>query len=242
MFEVIRTWLNGTREYFTGVAIFDQVSKNVALKQVFAQGSSVYNRHRLVAELTKIFHELKAQQPKEITVPKIPAISKRIVTPAVNKVDEPKPTFTESDLYKNAHLEATKLYKVYMNKRAELFALCKVEDWQDQNNRELVKQRCKLAIEVVELSVKSAKLFEVADYVKEHNRMPQEYVDIENDPYEALPDHLVKQTLNNARKAYNKLKDKPATEERLHLMQKHQDNIKILEAKWRLLNSQQTTK
>ena len=60
--------------------------------------------------------------------------------------------------------------------------------------------------------------------------------DEEETEYDNLPDHLVKKTLDNLRKNYNKIKNREQTPERIELLQKHEKNIKKLMAKWDLLN------
>lgn len=232
MFETVRTWLNGTKEYFTGVAIFDKISDNKILKEIFSSGKSAYKEQRLFEEIKNHYLILK-QDHREEPVTKQPKV-RSIATPV--KIAQTTKDHSNTDLYKQAHQGAMKLYKECMNMRAQLFGLATVETWQDQNSPDLIAKRSKMAIDVVVMYNQASQLFEVADYVKLHNRLPVEQVNTAEDPYANVPDFLIKQELSNARKAFNKLKDKPVTDQRLILMAKHQKNISILEQKWHSLS------
>ncbi|MBC7509375.1 MAG: hypothetical protein H7320_11615 [Ferruginibacter sp.] len=234
MFETIRTWLNGTREYFTGVAIFNKFSDNTILKEVFSAGKSAYKEERLFDEIKNYYSILKDEQSSD-AVSVVDEKETNIIPPVLvqKKTIE---DYSDTELFKQAHQGAMKLYKQCINIRAQLFGLATVETWQDQNSPDMIAKRAQMAIEVVMLYNEASKLFEVADYVKLHNRLPVEVVPIEEDPYSNVPDFLIKQELSNARKAFNKLKNKPVTDERLVLMAKHEANIKILEKKWHSLS------
>ena len=233
MFETIRTWLNGTREYFTGVAIFSNFSDKKTLKEIFASGKSAYKEERLFTEIKNYYLVLKedSDQPAEpVQVEKTSPLP--VPVPVITSAAD----YSNTDLFKQAHQGAMKLYKECMNLRAQLFALTTVESWQDQNSPDIIVRRSKLAVDVVVMYNKASQLFEVADYVKLHNRLPVDQVPEVEDPYANVPDFLIKQELSNARKAFNKLKKKPVTDQRLVLMAKHQNNILILEKKWHSLS------
>ena len=140
-------------------------------------------------------------------------------------------TRTYTKLCKN---EADLAYKKVMNDRAVLFSLANVDDFTDPNMPAKVQEREKLAIAVVTGFQKVSDLYDTANYVKENGRLPNSDTSTETE-YDNLPDELVKQQLDNCRKAFNKLKSKEQTPVRIELMQKHQENIKKLEARWHSL-------
>jgi hypothetical protein len=238
MLETLRAWLNGTKEYYTGVAIYATLGSNSTLLSLFRKGKSLYNSKRLEEELLVICNNLKSRLTNNhAAVPYIivPAVKAKVQAQESQSVT-PVSNFNE-ELYTACKREADLVYKEAMNLRAELFALGRAQGYEDINRPDLVQQRSKMAVEVVVLYNKASKLYERANYVKEHGRLPNE---IENDEeeteYDNLPDHLVKKTLDNLRKNYNKIKHREQTPERIELLQKHEKNIKKLMTKWDLLN------
>ena len=90
---------------------------------------------------------------------------------------------------------------------------------------------------VVEGYKEASELYDKAEYVRINGRLPDQPAlepDDESD-YDNIPDHMVKQELDNLRKNYNKMKKRPQTPERVVLLQKHEMNIKKLEDKWHSL-------
>lgn len=138
-------------------------------------------------------------------------------------------------LYLICKKEADDAYKKVMNKRAVLFSLCSKEDLTDPNTPDRIQAREKLSLEVVREFNDVSKLYERADHVKIHGRLPDADAQENELDVEALPDHLVKPTLDNIRKNVNKIKKRELTAERLALLQKHDENIKKLDARWLLL-------
>lgn len=218
MLDQLREWLNGSREYYKGVALYEIVGDNADFLSLAKKGKSDFTHKKLQDALLKICLQLK----NEIIEP-----ADKISQHAAPAAPENKP------LYEAALKEATLLFKESMNDRATLFALANTEGFEDPNRPDLVAQRSKQAVDLVVKYNRVSELFDRAAYVKKHGRLPVDEAD-ENE-FDALPDHLVKDALNNARKAYNKLKSKEQTAERVALMQKHKKNIKKLELKWQSL-------
>ena len=140
------------------------------------------------------------------------------------------------ELYSACKKEADLLYKKVMNDRAVLFALANEDDFLNPNLPDKVARREKLAIEVVTGWQKVSQMYDRAAYVKENGRLPNTEENI-TEEYNSIPDVLVKKQLDLARKAFNKLKNKEATPQRVVLMQKHKSNIEKLEAKWHSLQA-----
>jgi ribosome-binding ATPase YchF (GTP1/OBG family) len=127
-----------------------------------------------------------------------------------------------------------------MNLRAVAFSLATVEGFEDVNRPDLVAKRSPIVVDAVIKYQRASKLYDIAKYVHDHGRLPNE--DAEHDEateMDAVPDELVKSTLDNLRKNYNKMKKREQTPERVALLQKHVTNIKKLEARWHLLKFQQ---
>ncbi|HVW99476.1 MAG TPA: hypothetical protein VHA52_03410, partial [Candidatus Babeliaceae bacterium] len=59
MLEQIRAWLNGSRDYFKGVALYMEANKNVAILEVLQLGPNEYRKKRLYKELHDIYEQLK---------------------------------------------------------------------------------------------------------------------------------------------------------------------------------------
>lgn len=77
----IKEWLNGSRDYSLGVALYEAHGTDEGLKQMFAQGFSQYRQQRLVAAL----QELK-EHPTIVELPSEP----RTITVAVNEAVLPE--------------------------------------------------------------------------------------------------------------------------------------------------------
>lgn len=256
MLDTLKAWLNGTREYNTGVQLYNHLGKDEKLMALFAQGKTLYSNFRLQEELRVICQELKKSKKETATPPvatgeaitspepaklkhgylpkhkaeefneTLSAITEQVAAIA-NSISPPNP-----ELYSACLAEAKTEYKEAMNKRAVLFSMVPDNKFEDPNRPDLVASRKDLALEVVSRYNNASELYDRADHVKLHGRLPdQEAEDIENEVAE-LQDHEVKPALDNARKAFNKLKGKEQTAERIALMQKHETKIKALEKRW----------
>ena len=268
MQQTLRNWLNSRKDYFQGVAIYEQFNPDEKLLAVLNNGPNDFRQKRLVEELLKIYQNLNSKQNEGIQ--SIPAEvsgmagkkessknaikvaqNANIVTQNVNKVASDANEVTPSkakgvtspvnpELYNACLEEANNEYKKVMNARAVLFKKAAPDGYLDINKPDLIKDRGGLAIEVVQGWQKVSELFDRANYVHQHGRLPSSGADLEDDnEYDLIPDSLVKQRLDNARKAYNKLKNKERTPERVALLQQHEENIKKLKAKWDSLRPQQ---
>lgn len=252
MQETLRNWLNSRKDYFQGVAIYEQFNPDEKLLAVLNAGPNEFRQKRLVEELLKIYQKasppssLQRERGEETSAEKI---SKKHINVAQNAKDaspQPSPrgegeaTPVNPELYNACLEEANNEYKKVMNARAVLFKKAAPDGYLDINKPDLIKDRGGLAIEVVQGWQKVSELFDRANYVKQHGRLPSSGTDLEDDnEYDLIPDSLVKQRLDNARKAFNKLKKKERTPERVALLQQHEENIKKLKAKWDSLRPKQ---
>lgn len=265
LLKPLRAWLNGRRDYFTGVAIYSQHNPDKNLLPVLKVGPNEFRVKRLLEELLLIYNELTeagCETPKASPQPpdknretrsvqnsenasivsKTPAsVSKtpeKYSTKEPKNIPEAKPV--NEELYLACKEEADNQYKKVMDKRAVLFHKARPDGYLDINKPDLMFDRGELAIEILQGWKKVDELYERAKFVKLQGRLPASSGEDEEDTeYDHLPDTLVKQQLDNARKAYNKLKKKQPTPERIALMQKHEANIKKLTEKWDLLQPKQ---
>jgi hypothetical protein len=250
MLETLRAWLKGNKDYDTGVDLYSQVGDNAALIRLFANGATDFNRRRLEQELLKICKTLK-NNPNDYSwhsdtgrpVSNIVGLrpeSKLQQEPGGGHHEDRIPTPSAPakqpanlELYNAAKLQADKLYKQTMNNRAVLFSLAQ-DDYTEPNTEERINARAKLALSVVMNFQEVSALYDKAEHVKTFGRLPDQGDNEENE-YDHLPDHLVKQTLDNLRKNLSKIKKREQTPERIALQQKHEANIQKLSDKWHLL-------
>ena len=240
MLGTIKTWLNGGKNYFTGVLLYEQTGKDKRLLELFKKGPSDFSKKKLQDELQAICDQLKSTDEKPASQKAIPPAKKKeiITSSPLPKLPHQKiDPGTNPQLYEACIAEANKVYKEAMNLRAELFLSAKANDFEDPNRPDRVQQRSKIAVNVVEGYKAASGLYDKAEYVRINGRLPEQPAlepDDESD-YDNIPDHMVKQELDNLRKNYNKMKKRPQTPERVALLQKHEMNIKKLEDKWHSL-------
>lgn len=253
MLEPLRAWLNGSKEYNTGVALYGQLGSNTALLNLFVKGPTDFTRRRLQEELLSICNRLKSTSNDNPGTP-----AENISRPAVpyeshtrNQLPQGHNIHKVSDdlileqkreeqpvnavLYDATLQQANKLYKETMNNRAVLLGLANAEDFTDLNTEAKINTRAKLALSVVIGWEQTSALYDKAKYVKEHGRLPDQEDKQDENEYEHLPEHLVKQTLDNLRKNVNKMKKREQTPERVALQQKHEVNIEKLLKRWHSL-------
>jgi hypothetical protein len=251
MLEALRLWLNGNRDYWPGVILYAQCKPDTRLIALMKKGKTDFTTKRLYEELLAECNRLKAidnvsteNGESTNTTTNEERAESRLgdLAPTIRKetilVSPPKEPVNPT-LYEACKLKADNQYKEAMNLRAVLFGEATVQGYEDVNRPDLVQKRSKKAVDVVVLFNRASKLYEIADYVKLHGRLPNE--DAEHDEateMDAVPDELVKSTLDNLRKNFNKMKKREQTPERVVLLQKHEGNIKKLEARWHLLKFQ----
>lgn len=234
MLASVRAWLNSSRNYYSGVAILSEIGCDKALLEVLQKGPNDFRVRRVEEEMLAAYEGLiTSGSPKKIPLTPEKYSAK---TPENIPQQETQEKPVNEELYAVCKREADLLYKKVMNDRAVLFALANEEDFLDPNMPDKVSKREKLAIAVVTGWQKVSEFYDRAAYVKQNGRLPNTEENIISE-YDSLPDELVKQQLDNSRKAFNKLKKKEATPERVILMQKHKINIEKLEAKWRSLQA-----
>lgn len=210
MLEQLRSWLNGSRDYWIGIVLYDHLGDNETLKELFKRGESAFNRRKLDQSLHAIWDQN----------------NRRIPEPVENLKKETE----NSELIAACKLKADKEYKKIMNMRAVLFQMTNTKGALDQNTPELIKKRSHLALEVVAGYNHLSQLYDTVAFVKNTGRLPDQ--DPQETDFNLIPNHLVKQVLDNTRKNVNKLKKREQTPERVALIQHHEKNIEILIHRW----------
>lgn len=256
MLEQLRNWLNGPREYTSGVLLYLHLGDNEALKHLLKKSKNDYNVKRLQQELLAICVHLKSikygnskndetnstsstkdkksfDEDKRNRHRQDSSSTKDVIVPAPASADEI--SSQNIRLYEACHQEANKKYKEAMNTRAVLFAMLPTDEYADANQQDFVLQRSDLAIKVVNLYNEASDLFDRAAYVKEHGRLPDAAPVTDVIDMELVPEYQVKQHLDNRRKNYNKMLKKVQTPETVLKIQQHEIDIKILERRWHSL-------
>ncbi len=232
MLDTIISWLNGTRDYNMGAAIYNVVGENHAFKKLFSTGYTLYNNFKLQEELQSICNKLKASSKQSHTI----AVGSKY------NLEEKKFTKTTEnsnpELYEVQKNSTNKFYKEVMNKRAVLFSMVPDDQYTNYNTPDLIKAREQLCLEIVEGYNNVSKDYDKLDFIKANGHLPELNNAVKED-VEAfvnnLSDFEVKPMLDNARKAKNKLVIKEQTPERLSLIQAHQQKIILLEKRWHSL-------
>ena len=241
MLETVKAWLNGTRDYNTGALLYNIVGTDHQLKQLFAQGHNMWNNYRLQEEMLKICEALKnGQQPVTVVKTDEKEANERLLSNITDTIEQIAKTINppNPELY-NASLEdAKRVYKGAMNKRAVVFSMIPTDKYSHINRPDLVEARRKLCLDAVKEYNEASALFDQADYVKLQGKLPDEPDASVDDEVAGLEDYEVKPALDNARKAYNKLKGREQTADRVALMQKHKAKIEKLEERWHSLKPQ----
>lgn len=219
MLQELRSWLNGSREYYSGVALYEMLGDDPVMLRIFKKGKTEFTTKKLPNILLEICDRLKEKNQ--------PAI--KIISAPGKENDLPY----NKSLHEAAMREALHLYKNMMNERAVLFSMVNVPGYEDINTPAQILERGKLAVNLVLKNQLVSKLYDDAAYIRQYGKRPEDSEPTSE--FEALPDHLVKEALNNARKAYNKLKLKEQNTKRVARLQQHAENIQKLEARWRSL-------
>lgn len=227
MLDKLNAWLNSSKDYDSGVLLYESLQHKADLLVMFKKGVNEFRKHRLHQVLQALAKEMKDNP-----------FSGNISVKATNGTGADQQVFNNpvkvlpvnQELYNAAIDAADKQYKELMNLRAVLFSTIDANSY-DPNTTERVAIRCKPAIAIVRGFQAVSQLYEDAAFVKA-NGYPPDQGEPGNNDYENLPDDLVKQKLDNLRKNYSKMNQREVTPARFLLLQKHKANIEKLAARW----------
>lgn len=223
MLEQLRAWLNGARDYQQGVGLYYVVGDNLQYKGLFIKGKTDFTYKLLQDELMAICLRLKNTAAGS--------------APAATTATDPGPV--NAALYEASRKEANIQYKAAMNSRAVLFRMATAALTSlDPNTDEQILARQQLAVDVVNNYNEASALYDRADYVKKHGKLPDEAVMQPEEEKTDVADVMVFYTLCNSRKYYNKMKARRDTAKNVAKMQQYQERIKELENRWQLLKQQ----
>ncbi|HRN79981.1 MAG TPA: hypothetical protein PKY29_04480 [Ferruginibacter sp.] len=234
MKAVFEKWIKTGKDYYTGVALAIKYIDDKKVIALLRQGDSTFNKELLMKTVRAHISRHTSVRTTH-TIRKPEPVKKQRILEATPAFQPPGDEIKNPELYTAAREEANKVYKEAMNERAVLFKMATPDDHTLVNMPDLIQQRAPIALRVMELYILASKLYEKADYIKTTGRIPGGDEEPEHQDFNLIPDVQVKQTLDNLRKNYNKMKKRERTPERLALLQKHERNIKILEERWRLL-------
>jgi hypothetical protein len=241
MFQLIRNWLNGSQEYFTGMALLKRCNPapSETILVELRKGPTEINRKRLremlAAEFQKNAGVSSSPTPQPLKTPK-------------NAVPATTLPVSPSDHSKNpiciaCKREADNLYKQMMNERAVLFAgIRSLQPHEDPNRPDLIQKRKKPCIDIAMMAIKVGRLYNRADYALKHGKIPEMEFAAEQCDADNIPDHLVKQRLDNLRKNISKMSKREPTPERLTLILSHRKSIETLESRWKIIRADQESK
>jgi hypothetical protein len=258
MLNEVRKWLNSSRDYTAGARIYAQAGNNPLLRSLFLKPRTDFSYKLLQDELLQIYHSLKALadgQPAEISEPAStsaetdPESEQPKKGHGSGKADSssdgskvPDRRGPNPELYEAAHSEAIKPYKEAMNDRAVLFRMIPSTACEDPNRPDLIEQRRELGLNVVKKYNEASALFDRADYVRIHGKLPDN-----EQPEEKLADPdqvhecLVYYYLTAYQKNLNKMKARAGkvsdTPERVAMMQQYESHISKLTTRWHSLKS-----
>ncbi len=225
--DLLRHWLYySDRNYVHGVNLFSVLNEDASLLAFFQGYESEYKRGRLVQELEKIYDAMKGRTTQ---LHAEPAATEAAATTGEAPARAPR----NPELEQAAERKASMLYKQMMNDRAVLFNLTKVEAWDDANRPDLVEQRRKLALSVVNQNYEVSQAYDDLEHVRQHGTLP--YSEYEEAGDAEVQDLDLKPTIDNLRKNINKLKGKEPTPEPVAMIQKHEARLEALLQRWNAL-------
>jgi hypothetical protein len=148
--DSIRDWLNGNRDYATGVVLYNLYGDNDAVKQMLAQGATDYRKGKLVEHLQAV---LQTAKPVTIQIAKVP---KTVYVKRENTPDARVPE--EQDAYRKEWLP---LFMEMNNLRHKLRLMPTDEE------------RCDAAFEVLRLQKECMKIWAKRDYELQYGKQPE---------------------------------------------------------------------
>lgn len=224
MKALVLIWLNGKREYHTGVIILKKYYPDHPLLGILTAKSNNKNVSRLLVAM------------EDIADNKVPAVADVPGSKTDKIITVPPSDYSHTDLYKSCKNEADLLFKKLMNDRAILFnQIRSLLPHDDPNRPDLVDSRKKSTIDIAYNYIKVSKMYDRSDIVKKTGRLSYDEKEASIIDTSHIPDSLVKQSLDNLRKNINKIKKREQTPERISLLNEHYLTLKSLEERWRLL-------
>lgn len=223
--EDLRSWLNGNRDFDTGVPLYFKYGLDKQFAQLLLQGATAYTTAHLFDKLKDAYFALKNKtiQPE----PAVIVQEKASYAPTFPQVQTAE--IQNKLLYNSVKAEADKLYKEMMNLRVQLFALCPIDETRLENDDfTYVKEREGLVLQVMDLQYEVDMAYDKLRYVAEHGTLPDQPEIVDDIPDNGV---LLANMRNNLKKAINKQKGKEQTPERIASIQAKQEKLKLVNDK-----------
>lgn len=218
--EDVRNWLNGSKDYQTGIQLYLKYGDNDLLKRLLTQeGHSEYKFTRLVNALQQMLLTKKDPAKKET-----PAKAVQLVTPKKETIKEipieknwsEKKDTVEQSLF----LQWKQTYSEMMNLCARVGELSK--EASEKNDKSKIDEAGRMALKILDLDDQCDRLYSDRDFYKANGRLPDE----ENPIEISLDSTLWHKKLQNheryARKFNGRIEKDPTDTAAALLMQKHQ--------------------
>lgn len=250
MHSLVSKWLNGNQEYHTGVALAKICKADAELCSFLNKGPNDLSRKKLKEWLMQYCERTKTNDhgTDSSTLDNGFSRNQQEKRPERNpdRTTDAKETITtqadysQTTLYLACKKQADDLYKQMMNKRAVMFAgVDSLLPHEDANRPDLLANREKDCLELVIMSQKVSKLYDRADYVLLHGKLPYTEAEELETNLDGIPDLQVKPMLDNLRKSLSKLRKRVQTPERIELIRVNTEKLNRLEARWQLLKIEQ---
>jgi len=217
----LTAWLNSKRDFNEGVQIYLKYGDNKQFVQLLLDGETAYTRKNLFENLRGIYYDLKNGTTQ--TDPVVKKQQAEVTAPIVTHTDQtqvplPAPALQpqKGELYNVCKRDADRHYKELMNLRAQLFALCDVNDSKMDDAHDLIQQRQDIVLQLMNLQYETDQAYEKLRYVEEHGTLPT----ITEAKPEEIPTNpiLLLKFKKNLVSGINKLKKKEQTRERIALL------------------------
>lgn len=163
--EAIRSWLNGRRDYATGVQLYRQYGTSEALKKMFREEPSEFKARKLATALEAL---LTATAP----TPEKKAQAEAAVVEQVAQRGKSEYAFREG-----MDEVETALWNSAREKLKQLDYLCSIQyelGKQGQHDNEKLRESGEVAFRTLDLDEEIGAIYQKLAYYREHKKLPEE--------------------------------------------------------------------
>lgn len=196
----IRAWLNGNRDFAVGVQIYRLQGTDAALLNRLQQDETASLKKALFFALKSLLQPNVSNTDK----PEVIKITKQLVYNS-----------TENPASIEAKREADRIYKTMMNKRAELLAICPLEESPLDTHPDEKKKRAVLARDIIVLNRQVDAAYDDYRYALQYGVAREKEAPVAD----SIDPLFLPQAISNLRKRLSKLRNGEQTERALQLIQ-----------------------
>lgn len=189
--QIVQNWLNGPKNYYVGIAIYETIGTDDLLKELFDKGETPYSKKRLEAELRAFLDsggtEILPQATDEQESSEMPPADDAILN-AIR--DEWQPLYQEMNLLRH-----------------------KLDQYQG-NSEQMIAERDPIAFAILELEQRCMAIWDKREHYLKHGRLPdveQDELAIPTDPVEL--GKFLENLKKNIRRNRKKMADQPGKPE-----------------------------